>query len=435
MLGYSYETREIEYDLDIPIITQNESIFLNDFLITDFDLTNLKDSLTSFAYDKGYYLSPDQFDRFEKLIKILVSNTVFFDRPLRDNNVEEIAIIGLNKPVYVYVKGKGWLKTGLKITDRSFFIELVNRLARESGRRITYSIPYLNANISNIGRLHATLNPISDCELTIRKFNLIPYSLCEFVSSNIISSDVAALLWLLVLSDSSIIISGNTASGKTSLLNALSSFFSQNERILVIEETRELNFINDHVVHLSEFGDIRLKHLIWDSLRMRPDRLVIGEIRKKEEAEALVECMLSGQARSFYTTMHANSSREVLKRFENYGISNDVISVSDAILNLRRFRQLTDNNGKKELIEIRELNDIYFPRADLLIRHSALSSPTSFRTFYESLDEQTKFKMSKVGISDYDMLMKFVNIAKDILGQKLAFYELSKKVDEIYAKL
>lgn len=436
MLGFSVQKIKHDYDLEIPYLSQNESKFLSKFLSVAKDLDNIEHRLKEYAYNEGISLSSDQVSKLSKVVEILLCDFSIFQKALKDDSVEEIAVVGIGKPAYVYVKKSGWLKTSVSVDDQSFFIELVNRLARQSGKRITYSMPYLNANVYDVGRLHASIPPISAHELTVRKFHSVPYSLSEFVGTGILDPESAALLWLLVLCDCSIVITGNTASGKTSLLNALAQLFTKDERVLVIEETRELNLKHEHTVYLSEFGDIKLINLIWDSLRMRPDRLVIGEIRTRDEAIAMVESVLAGQARSFYCSMHANSCSEALKRFESFGIVSDAIGVMDCIINVKRFRELDKGN----LVERRELREIMFPKSGAVLQQrdhvdNSCDGKDFVSTAYDCFDQNTKYKLAKFGINNSDKLFNYVEKLIKLLQGNLGFDKFQDNINLFYGEL
>ena len=131
---------------------------------------------------------------------------------------------------------------------------------------------------------------------------------------SIYSSNSLAFFWMLLQSSSSILVCGNTGSGKTTTLNALFSFVPLNERVVVVEETPELNIFQEHCVKIianKELG-ITLSNLVEDTLRMRPDRVIVGEVRNAEEAQALGECLLAGQARGTYATLHATDGVQAL---------------------------------------------------------------------------------------------------------------------------
>jgi len=283
------------------------------------------------------------------------------DELLNDDELEEIAVVGMNKPVFVYHRKKGWMKTNCMFTEGDAFVDVVNKMARGLGRRITLQSPRLNAILPDKSRLHASIPPISNYELTIRKFRGNPIHAADLLAYRTYSADALAYLWLAVQSDSSIIVSGNTASGKTSTLNALFQFVPLKERVLVTEETPEINIPHENQIKLlssSELG-VQMKDLIADSLRMRPDRVIVGEARSAEEAHSLVETLTSGQARGSYATFHAQSARETLVRLRSLGVlASDLQSIDLIVVQRRMMRYDAKNRGGREVRRCTEISEI-----------------------------------------------------------------------------
>ena len=234
-------------------------------------------------------------------------------------------------------------------------------MARGLGRRITYQQPRLNAILPDGSRIHASIPPISDIELTIRKFKKNPITILDLIKNKTYSADQLAFLSILFQLDYSVIIAGNTASGKSSTLNSLFSFVPLTDRVLTIEETPELSIPHPHIVKMvssPEIG-IDMRSLVEDSLRMRPDRVVVGEVRTREEVSALIETILSGQARGSYATFHAQSSEEVVKRMVSQGILRVDVSSIDFIVIQRRLIRYDPKTKRsweeRRCVEISEL--------------------------------------------------------------------------------
>jgi len=206
-------------------------------------------------------------------------------------------------------------------------------------------------------RLHASMPPISQLELTIRKFRANPISVPELISFGTASPEAVAFLWLAMKIDTSIVVAGNTASGKTSTLNALFSFVPLDERVLVTEETPEINIPHRHRVSLianTELG-IGMGDLASDSLRMRPDRLVIGEARTGQEARALLDAITSGQARGSYATFHAQSGKETIARLLSLGILETDIGAVGLIVIQKRIGGRQKSREERRIVEISEV--------------------------------------------------------------------------------
>jgi archaeal flagellar protein FlaI len=281
---------------------------------------------------------------------------------LEDDSLEEIAIIGLNKPIYVFIREKGWLDTNVMFTERENLIDIINKMARKIGRRITLQNPRLNAILPDGSRMHASIEPVSELEVTIRKFRHKPVDIKDLIKIGY-TYEALAFLWTVFQNDKNVIICGNTAAGKTTTLNALFSFIDFNERIILLEETPEIQIPHSHVIKMKTNSNIEIgmKELIEDSLRMRPDRVIIGEVRTKEEMRAMIESMNAGQARGCYVTMHANNTKELISRMRyNEIIPSDILSI-DLIVIQKRFLQFNGNGQKgsevRKIFEICELTE------------------------------------------------------------------------------
>ncbi len=248
---------------------------------------------------------------------------------LNDINLEEIVVNCPSEPVRIYHRTYGWLETNIFIKTEEKIQNYSSIIARRIGRQITTLEPLLDAHLVSGDRANAILYPISTKgnTLTLRKFARDPWTVIDLIKNNTISSSLAALLWMAVQYEMNIIISGGTASGKTSLLNVLMPFIPSNQRIVTIEQTRELQlphhlFWCPLVVRLPNpegKGGVDMLDLLINSLRMRPDRIILGEIRRADEASVLFEAMHTGHA--VYATLHADSVSETISRLTNPPIS------------------------------------------------------------------------------------------------------------------
>jgi len=375
------------YNLSIPRISETTKLILD----------KLKDEFVSEAeiqkktlhFEKEFSVEKDIEDRFKNEISILIKkylpdiNEATF-RVLRswviqqsigmgdiefllsDDHLEEIVINNSKEHVKVYHKKHGWLKTNVIIEDENIIRHYATMIGRDVGKDITILTPLLDAHLKTRDRVNAVLNPISTKgnSITIRKFARNPWTIVDFIKSNTIDVSAAAFIWLAVQNELSTVIVGGTGSGKTSTLNVIANFFPPNQRIISIEDTRELILPNSlHWVPLETRlpnpegkGGISMLDLVVNSLRMRPDRILVGEIRRKAEAEVLFEAMQTGH--SVYATLHANNSQEAVRR-----LSNPPIDVPKMVLpslslmlaqnrnrrtNLRRTLQLAEITDKGE---------------------------------------------------------------------------------------
>ncbi|MBR9700034.1 type II/IV secretion system ATPase subunit, partial [Candidatus Woesearchaeota archaeon] len=233
-----------------------------------------------------------------------------------DPYLEEICINNANEPVWVYHKKHGWLKTNVVLKDEDQIKHYSSMLGRKVGRQISILDPLMDANIEAGDRVNATLRPISTKgnTITLRKFSAKPWTITDFIRERTISIPAAAFLWHCIQYELSTLIAGGTASGKTSMLNVITNFFPPNQRIISIEDTREVRLPKFlHWVPLSTRqpntegkGGISMLDLLVNSLRMRPDRIIVGEIRRKKEAQILFEAIHTGH--SVFATVHANNT-------------------------------------------------------------------------------------------------------------------------------
>ncbi|MBI4043213.1 MAG: CpaF family protein [Candidatus Diapherotrites archaeon] len=250
------------------------------------------------------------------------------DPLIQDDKLEEIMIIQPKHPVYVFHREYGMMLTNIEFYSDNEIQDVVNRIAREVGRRVDISSPLLDARLPDGSRVNATIPPASvdGSTLTIRKFRGDPYSIVDLIRMGTLNVEAAAFLWLCVdglqTRPANILIAGGTSSGKTTLLNVLCSFIPDSERVISIEDTAELSLPLKHWIRLEGRppglegrGELSLDILTKNSLRMRPDRIIVGEIRH-DEAFTLFTAMNTGHEGST-GTVHANSAQETIVRLTN----------------------------------------------------------------------------------------------------------------------
>jgi len=245
---------------------------------------------------------------------------------LGDDNIEEICINSGGNPIVVYHRRHGWLKSNMRIPEEEDVFDYSARIGRRVGKDITNLNPLMDARLITGDRVMASMYPISmqGNTITIRKFARDPWTIVDFMSPEYgtISPEIAAFLWMGIQYELSIMIAGGTASGKTSILNSLIAFVPPGQRIISIEDTREIQ-LPEHLslnwIQLTTrepnpdgLGGVTMLDLIISSLRMRPDRVIVGEIRDRAEAEVLFEAMHTGH--SVYSTMHADTCQHVKRR-------------------------------------------------------------------------------------------------------------------------
>jgi flagellar protein FlaI len=264
---------------------------------------------------------------------------------INDPKLEEIVIANSNE-VRVYHKNFGWLLTNITLKSEDEVTNYANIIARRVGRQISILTPLLDAHVVTGDRANAVLYPISTKgnTITIRKFSRDPWTIIDLIQNKTISKDIAALLWLAIEYEMNILFSGGTASGKTVCLNACMPFIPPNHRVISMEDTRELMLpkflywcpLVTRTANVENKGEVSMLDLLVNSLRMRPDRIVLGEIRRQKEAEVLFEAMHTGH--SVYSTVHADTASETIRRLVNPPINIPPPMLNSVNLNVVMFR-------------------------------------------------------------------------------------------------
>lgn len=284
-------------------------------------------------------------------------------------NDSEITEIMVNGPYRVYVERKGKLElSNVVFKDNNHVLNVINRIVTSVGRRIDEASPMVDARLKDGSRFNAVIPPLSlvGPTMTIRKFFKTPLTAVDLIKFNSISPKMVSFLEACVKGRLNIIVSGGTGSGKTTLLNVLSSCIPNNERIVTIEDAAELQLMQDHVVtlesrppNLEGVGQVSIRDLVRNSLRMRPDRIIVGEVRSGETLDML-QAMNTGHDGSL-TTAHANSPRELMSRLETMvlmsgmdlpvkAIREQIHSALDIVVHQQRLR-----DGSRKVVNITEV--------------------------------------------------------------------------------
>lgn len=358
------ELRENLVDLAISSdesLQVNEDKLLND--IKNFLFAKLANNSQNNAISNEYL---DNLAR--KLFQDLVGYGEI-DPLIRDDNLEEIMVIGIDKPVFVYHREYGMMKTNILFKDAGEVMNLIDSIARQINRRIDQESPILDGRLPDGSRVNATIPPISadGPSMTIRKFKRDPLTIIDLINSKTISVELAAFFWLcfdgLGVKSANAIISGGTSSGKTTILNALSSFINPKERIITIEDTLELQIPHEHVIRMEtrppnveNRGELTMNDLVKNSLRQRPDRIIVGEVRGSE-AITLFTALNTGH--SGFGTLHSNDARETITRLTNAPMSvpNIMISAIDFIIMQNRIYR-SDGVSFRRISEVAEVSGI-----------------------------------------------------------------------------
>ncbi len=285
---------------------------------------------------------------------------------LADPAVSEIMVNGYQN---VYIEKNGRIhRTDIRFNDDAHLMKIIDKIVSHVGRRIDESSPMADARLPDGARVNAIIPPLAldGPVLTIRRFAVVPLQMNDLIQKNTLTPAMAELLAALVKVKCNIIISGGTGSGKTTLLNILSSYIPHNERIVTIEDTAELQLQQDHVIRLETRppniegkGEISLRALVKNSLRMRPDRIVLGEVRSSEVIDML-QAMNTGHEGSL-TTIHANSPRHALGRLENLvgmgGLTIPSKALRELISSSIHFivQETRLNDGSRKITSIEEI--------------------------------------------------------------------------------
>lgn len=285
---------------------------------------------------------------------------------LADPTVSDILV---NGPSTVYVERKGKLElTSVKFADEEHLMRIIDKIVSRIGRRVDESSPMVDARLPDGSRVNAIISPLAldGAAMSIRRFPSVPLSVHDLVDYGSMTADMALLIAAMVRSRLNILVSGGTGSGKTTLLNVLSSFIPDDERLVTIEDAAELRLQQPHVVRLETRpanvegnGEITQRALIRNSLRMRPDRVIIGEVRGAEVID-MFQAMNTGHEGSM-ATVHANNAHDALSRLENMvGISGvtipikplrqTIVSALNAIIQASRL-----SDGKRKVMSVLEI--------------------------------------------------------------------------------
>jgi pilus assembly protein CpaF len=288
---------------------------------------------------------------------------------LQDPTITEVMVNG-HKTVYVERHGR-IEKTNVIFENDEHVMRIIDRIVAPLGRRVDEASPMVDARLPSGYRVNATIPPLSldGPLLTIRKFATTPYTSQDLIANGTLTQPLALLLKACVEARLNIVISGGTGTGKTTLLNVISAFIPNHERIITIEDTAELQLKQEHVVHLEKRppnvegkGEVPIRQLVINALRMRPDRIIVGESRGGEALDML-QAMNTGHDGSM-TTIHSNSPRDTLRRIETMvlmagmdlplkAIREQVASAIDLIIQLERLR-----DGTRRVVQVTEVQNM-----------------------------------------------------------------------------
>jgi pilus assembly protein CpaF len=325
---------------------------------------------------------------------------------LKDDTVSDILV---NTFTQVFVERRGQLAlTAVRFKDERHLLRIIEKIVSRVGRRVDEAQPWVDARLPDGSRVNAIIPPcaLDGPVLSIRKFSRIPFTMDRLVTIQTLTAEMAQFLQAVVRGKLNVLISGGTGSGKTTMLNALSSFISNKERIITIEDAAELQLQQTHIVRLETRptniegkGAVTQRDLVRNALRMRPDRIVLGEVRGAEVLDML-QAMNTGHAGSM-TTVHANAPRDALSRLEQMmGMSGYDLPVktmraqtSSAFNVVIQLERLSD--GRRRVVSIQEITgmegDVITMQEIFHFTRTGVSENDHVEGFYEATGIRPSF--------------------------------------------
>jgi len=320
--------------------------------------------------EQGVPLSAAERDRLAHEVLDEVFGLGPLEPLLKDDSISDILV---NTSSHVYVERRGVLeRTSITFKDNRHLLQIIDKIVSAVGRRVDESSPMVDARLKDGSRVNAVIPPlaIDGPILSIRRFGSSPLMAEDLLRNKALSPPMLELLSAAVRARMNIVVSGGTGSGKTTLLNVLSGFISEKERIVTIEDSAELQLKQEHVVRMEcrppnveGKGAVRQRELVINALRMRPDRIILGEVRG-EEAMDMLQAMNTGHDGSI-TTVHANTPRDGLARLETMCLMGDIrlpeaairMQISSAINLIVQAARMSD--GSRRITHISELTGSY----------------------------------------------------------------------------
>lgn len=451
---------EVIYEIEEPVLSdeeksQHEQIVESLRSMINFNEVVGQKKETLFEYiDRRFKLLAIElglkipYESYKKIYYYLCRDFIGFneaDPLLRDYFVEDIECNGTGSPVYLIHRVFRQLKTNLVFTDNQVLESFVEKLAQRCGKYISYAQPILDGSLPDGSRVNATYTKDITSKgptFTVRKFTKVPWTPSQLIGFNTMSPEMLAYLWLLVQYKMNLLIVGGTASGKTTLLNALAFFIPPEDRVVTIEDTRELNLPRENwlpgvargATGVGGVGEISLFELLRASFRQAPDYVIVGEVRGKE-ASVLFQGMASGH--SSISTIHADSVETVMKRLETppielsatlLNVLDSVCIMTHAIVNKQETRKL------REIVEI-----VNVDKEGLALTNTPFIWNAAEDRFYFKKESKVFQKITtRYGLDREELYLEFRRRAEllyKMYQQKIFnFHEVQEIVNEYYKK-
>jgi len=362
---------------------------------------------------------------------------------IRDYFIEDIECNGVNSPVYIVHRIYRNIKTNIVLKNINYLANFVEKLAQRCGKYISYASPLLDGSLPDGSRVNATYTTDVTSKgptFTIRKFTKVPWTPLQLIALNTLSPEMLAYLWLLIQYKSNILITGGTASGKTTLLNALAFFIPPEARVVSIEDTREINLARENwlpsvartAIGMGKVGEVDLFSLLKNSFRQNPDYVIVGEVRGKE-AFVLFQGMASGHAS--ISTIHADSVDTVIKRLETPPIElsptlvntlDAVAIMSHAIVKKQQTRKL------RSIVEIVKVN----PDGVALTNTPFIWSPADDKFYFKKDSKVFEKIMARYGLTKMEIQKEFelrTKLLYEMYRRRIfGFERVQKEINEYY---
>ena len=446
---------ELIYEIEEPILDENEKNLLRDLEKSLEEFINVdsileKDTESTINYieknsrslieELGIKISEDSYKKIFYYLFRDFAGINEMEPIIKDYFIEDIECNGKDTPVYVVHRVYRNMRTNIVYNDIDKLSNFVEKLAQRCGKYISYVNPILDGSLPDGSRVNATYTKDISSRgptFTIRKFTKIPWTPTQLLNMGTISPEMLAYFWILLEHKSNILITGGTASGKTTLLNAMAFFIPPEARVVSIEDTRELNLSRENwlpSVTRSSFGsqkigEVDLFSLLRSSFRQNPDYVIVGEVRG-QEASVLFQGMASGH--SSIGTIHADSVDTLIKRLETppINLSPTLINVLDCVAIMthaivkkqetRKLREIVeivnvDSNGtaftNTPFVWNAQDNSFYFKKDSKVFQKITTKFGTDFETLNKELIIRARllYEMQKRKVFDFDQNQKIIN--------------------------
>lgn len=451
---------ELVYDVEEPLLDEIEVAYRDQIINAMRDLINFdsvvdksQESLLEYIDEKFKVLAVEldlniSYESYKKIYYYLCRDFMGFNETeplLRDYYVEDIECNGIGTPIYIVHRIYRNIKTNMTFRDVENLSSFVEKLAQRCGKYISYANPILDGSLPDGSRVNATYTQDITSKgptFTIRKFTKTPWTPPQLINFHTLSPEMLAYFWMLIQYKMNILITGGTASGKTTLLNALAFFIPPEARVVSIEDTRELNLPRENwlpsvvrsATGLENIGEIDLFALLKSSFRQNPDYVIVGEVRGKE-AYVLFQGMASGHAS--ISTIHADSVDTVIKRLETppielsptlVNVLDCVCVMSHAIVKKQATRKL------KGIVEIINVN----PQGIAMTNTPFVWNPADDEFYFKKYSKIFEKIAGRYGLTMEELDLEFrrrVQLLYILYQQKIfGFHQVQNIINEYYKK-